>query len=228
MGGFFITGTDTGAGKTVVTASLALALRRRGLRVGVMKPVETGCLREDDRLVPQDALFLLEASGCQAPLELVNPYALAEPLAPALAAEREGIRIELARLEACYRELARRYDMVLVEGAGGLLVPLTEQHTMLDLANGLGLPLVVVARNILGVINHTALTVAVARQHGAGVLGVVLNHPDPDSDLATQTNAAALRRWAGAPLLGEMPYVPNLDQGTLAACGEQLGIDQLL
>jgi dethiobiotin synthetase len=233
--GLFITGTDTGVGKTVVTAALAAALRRRNLRVGVMKPVETGCMRDGDRLVPRDALCLLEASGSAASLDLVNPYALAEPLAPALAAEVEGIRIDPDRICSCYRQLTAEHDVVLVEGAGGLMVPLSDRgtraghpYTMLDLAAALHLPLVVVARNILGVINHTALTVAVARQQGLVVLGVVLNHPSPETDGATETNAKSLRRWSGTELLAEIPCVPSLDGGTLRSLGERLEIDRLL
>jgi dethiobiotin synthetase len=233
--GLFITGTDTGVGKTVVTAALAGAMRRRNLRVGVMKPVETGCLREEDRLVPQDALSLLEASGSTASLDLVNPYALAQPLAPALAAEVEGVHIDPDRIHSCYRQLAAEHDVVLVEGAGGLMVPLADRgtrerhpYTMLDLAADLRLPLLVVARNILGVINHTALTVAVGRQQGLAVLGVVLNHPSPESDPATETNAGSLRRWSGTKLLAELPFVQSLDGDTLRSLGERLEIDRLL
>jgi len=233
--GLFITGTDTGVGKTVVTAALAAALRRRNLCVGVMKPVETGCIRKEGRLVPRDALRLLEASGSTASLDLVNPYALAQPLAPALAAEVEGVRINPDRIRSCYRQLAAEHDVVLVEGAGGLMVPITDQgarkghpYTMLDLAADLRLPLLVVARNILGVINHTALTVAVARQRSLAVLGVVLNHPSPEGDPATKTNAGSLRRWSGTKVLAEIPFVQSLDGDMLRSLGEHLEIDRLL
>jgi len=133
--GIFITGTNTGVGKTVVTAALTLALRDRGLRVGVMKPAETGCPEEEGGLQPQDALFLRGISGCETPLEVINPYALREPLAPALAAEFDGVQIDLAHIRASYRRLENEHDIVLVEGAGGLLVPLTSSATMLDLAS---------------------------------------------------------------------------------------------
>jgi dethiobiotin synthetase len=186
-------------------------------------------------LVPRDALRLLEASGSSASLELVNPYALAEPLAPALAAEVEGVRIDPDRIHSCYRQLAAQHDVMLVEGAGGLMVPLADQdtnkghpYTVLDLAADLRLPLLVVARNILGVISHTALTVAVARKHGLAVLGVVLNHPSPESDSATKTNAESLRRWSGTKLLAEIPFVQSLDRDTLRSLGEHREIDRLL
>jgi dethiobiotin synthetase len=205
----FITGTDTGVGKTQVTAVLAVALRARGLRVGVMKPAETGCPVEQGRLMPQDSIFLRQISGCHAPQELVTPYTFLEPLAPAIAAEHEGREIDLAHLVNCYETLARDYDIVLVEGAGGLLVPLTQQESFLDLAARLDLPLLVVARNILGTINHTALTVSVAAQR-CRVLGIVLNVLAPEiEDESQASNVEALQRWGRAPLLGVLPYTPE-------------------
>src|SRR5436305_14403039 len=171
--GLFVTGTDTGVGKTVVTGLLARILRKQGLRVGVMKPVETGCPREGDQLAPQDALFLRRISGCTAPPEVVTPYAFAEPLAPAIAAELAGCSIELSHIRSCYEQLLTQHDYVLVEGAGGLLVPLTAQHTMHDMAVALGLPILVVACNKLGTINHTALTVTVVRERSQG-FGIVV------------------------------------------------------
>ncbi len=225
--GYFITGTDTGVGKTVVTALLASALSKRGLRVGVMKPVETGCPREGDRLVPQDSLFLRQVSGCTAPQELVTPYTFAEPLAPAIAAQLAGSTIEMKHIRRCYEQLLAEYDIVLVEGAGGLLVPLTAQFSMHDIAVELNLPVLVVACNRLGAINHTLLTVTVAHERSQ-VLGIVLNHIQaPGNDLAMQTNADALRRWGKAPLFGQVPYMPIVTVETLDALGKQLVLDGL-
>jgi dethiobiotin synthetase len=228
-GGYFITGNDTSVGKTMVTAALATGLRRQGFKVGVMKPAETGCKEENGRLLPQDALFLRAASACSAPLELITPYAFAEPLAPAIAAERAGVTIDINHIRRCYHKLLAGHDLVLVEGAGGLLVPLTGELTMLDMAVALNLPLFIVARNVLGVINHTTLTVSVAGQRSV-VLGVILNHtapPDPD-DLALQTNEQALQRWSGASLYCTLPYVSKLAAGALESLGEMLLTDRLL
>lgn len=221
--GCFITGTDTGVGKTVVTASLAAALRMQGLRVGVMKPVETGCPQENGRFLPQDALFLRAASQCTAPQELIVPYTFAEPVAPAIAAELAGVTISIDTIRNCYERLLAEHDVVLVEGAGGLLVPLTERRCMHDIAVELGLPVLIVARNMLGTINHTALTVSVARTRSQ-VCGVVLNatqQPDP-SDPAIQTNQEALQRWCGAPVWCQLPYVQALSQESLVSLGELL------
>jgi dethiobiotin synthetase len=227
--GYFVTGTDTGVGKTVVTALLATVLSKRGLRVGVMKPVETGCPREGDHLVPQDSLFLRQISGCVAPQELVTPYTFVEPLAPAVAAELAGVTIEMGQICKCYEQLLAEHDVVLVEGAGGLLVPLTAQLSMHNIAVELNLPILVVTCNRLGTINHTALTVTVASERSQ-VLGIVLNHiqaPNND-DLAEQTNADALRHWGKAPLLCQVPYMSTVTAETLSDLGKQLTMNELL
>jgi len=217
--GLLITGTDTGVGKTQVTAVLAMALRSRGLRVGVMKPAETGCPLKQGYLAPQDSLFLQQISGCRAPQELVTPYPFLEPLAPAVAAQHEGREIDLAHIVSCYRRLAHEHDIVLVEGAGGLLVPLTREESFLDLAVRLHLPLLVVARNILGTINHTALTVIVASRY-CRVLGIVLNTLSPEvEDESQASNREALQIWGRAPLLGVLPYCPErTPESLLAQC----------
>ena len=294
--GLFITGTDTGVGKTRVTAVLAVALRRCGWRVGVMKPVETGCLivtetcprkeqyhsnedkqaqsdRERENLVgvepcadpghpptntivgvepsqplqqqstnsttpqssypapflhAQDSHFLRQISGCTAPPEFVTPYMFREPLAPAIAAQHEGQEIDLDHIVRCYNALSAEHDIVLVEGAGGLLVPLTRQENFLDLAVRLDLPVLVVARNILGTINHTALTVTVASQR-CRVIGIVLNSVAAEAqDVSQSSNAEALRMWGRAPLLGQLPYVPEITRESLLKQSECIDISAIL
>jgi dethiobiotin synthetase len=226
--GLFITGTDTGVGKTQVTAILAVALRSRGLRVGVMKPVETGCPVEQGHLMPQDSLFLRQISGCSAPQELVTPYTFLEPLAPAIAAQHEGREIDLTHLVRCYEALADEHDFVLVEGAGGLLVPLTQEKSFLDFAISLNLPLLVVARNMLGTINHTALTVMAASQH-CHVLGTVLNTLSAEvEDESQASNVQALQLWGRAPLLGSLPYNPERTPESLLAQSVHIDLTTIL
>ncbi len=219
MPALFVTGTDTGVGKTIVAGALAAAGRQCGARIGVMKPVESGCARVDGRLIPRDAVFLREMAGCRAPLPLVNSYALQHPLAPALAAQMEGVEIDLSHIELGFRALASEYTHVIVEGAGGLLTPLWGRWTMRDLAARLRLPVLIVARNTLGAINHAAMTVEAARAAGLDVIGIVLNRTGFEQDEATGTNATSLRRWGGAPLLGEIPFLLDRDAGTLAVQG---------
>jgi dethiobiotin synthetase len=226
--GLFITGTDTSVGKTRVTAILALALRQRGLRVGVMKPAETGCPVENNQMQPQDSLFLRHISGCTAPQELVTPYTFLEPVAPVVAAEHEGRAISLDHIAACYAKLAAEHDIVLVEGAGGLLVHLTEQLTFLDLAARLELPILIVARNILGTLNHTALTATVAAQR-CRVLGIVLNMLDATIQEESQkSNAASLQRWGRAPLLGCVPYAQDRTPESLLKQGADLDMSAIM
>ena len=205
--GLFITGTDTGVGKTFVAAALAAYLRACGYSVGVMKPAETGCREHDGKLIPEDALRLKSASGSAEPIETICPYRLPEPLAPSIAAERAGVKIDIDRLRAVYQEICARHDVTLVEGAGGLMVPLLPSYTYADFARVLKLPVLVVAANRLGVINHLLLTLEHASCKGLSVLGYVLNHLSSETSLAAATNREVLMGLPGAPCLGELPFV---------------------
>jgi len=205
VSGLLVTGTDTGVGKTFVTCALAHALRARGRRVAVMKPVETGVI---DR--PEDALALRAAADDPAPLEEVCPYRLRAPLAPSVAARLEGIRIDLARLESLIRHRLATADVLLVEGAGGLLVPIADSVTYADLAARLRLPLLVVGANRLGTVNHCALTARVADAMGLEVLGIVLSQPSPARDESADTNAATVAALTGLPILGTLPHLPGV------------------
>jgi dethiobiotin synthetase len=205
--GIFITGTDTGVGKTFVACGLAALLRESGYRVGVMKPAETGCEEKDGQLVPEDAVRLKEASGCEEPLVKICPYRLKDPLAPSVAAERAGIAIDVDRIRQLYDEISSKHEITIVEGAGGLLVPLLPHYTYADLVKLLKLPIIVVAGNRLGAINHLLLTLEHASCRGLSVLGYVLNHLESPSSLAAETNAEALRFLTAVACLGEIPHV---------------------
>jgi dethiobiotin synthetase len=205
--GIFITGTDTGVGKTFFACGLAEYLRELGYRVGVMKPAETGCDERDGRLYPDDAIRLKHASGCAEPIEKICPYRLPDPLAPSIAAERAGVKIDIDGLFAIYDEICALHDITLVEGAGGLMVPLLPSYTFTDFAQVLKLPVVVVAANKLGVINHLLLTLEHASRKGLGALGYVLNHTSIESSLAADTNREVLAGLTGVPCLGELPFV---------------------
>ena len=154
----FITGTDTGVGKTFVAATLAACLRAAGYRVGVMKPAETGCAESDGTLIAEDAMRLKGASGCAAPIEKICPYRFPYPLAPSIAAERAGVKIDIDHLRAVYDDMSSSHDVTLVEGAGGLMVPLLPSYTYADFARVFKLPILIVAANRLGAINHLLLT----------------------------------------------------------------------
>ncbi len=202
MSGLFITGTDTGCGKTSVACALARSLRRAGLRVRALKPVETGC----DERRPADALALAEACGDTAPLERLCPYRLALAAAPAVAAAAESVSIELPRIQKAYAEAADGADLVIVEGAGGLLVPLDREHCMGDLAALLGLPLLVVARASLGTINHSELTLEAAAARSLRVVGLGVSHTTPELPPAERANLDHLLEKLPVPCLGELAH----------------------
>jgi dethiobiotin synthetase len=190
-------------GKTVVAAGLAWALRQRGIDVGVMKPVETGFSAR----APSDAATLRRAAGAPDPIEDVAPYRLKAPLAPLVAARKEGIRISPQRLVRDVKRLAARRAFLVVEGVGGLMVPLTPTHTTLALAEALQLPILLVIANRLGAINHTLLTLHAAECRGLTVLGLVLNHPRHAQSLVERTNREVLARLRPQLLWAEVPYV---------------------
>jgi dethiobiotin synthetase len=175
----------------------------------VMKPAETGCVEKDGKLFPEDAVKLQEASGCDVPLEKICPFRLREPLAPSVAAEREGVRIDIDCLMEIYHEISSAHDITLVEGAGGLMVPLLPSYTYADFAHVLKLQTLVVAANRLGAINHLLLTLEHASCKGLPVLGYVLNEIQSGPSLAADTNRAALSGLTSVPCLGEISYVAN-------------------
>jgi dethiobiotin synthetase len=211
--GVFITGTDTDVGKTVIAAGLAAALRRRGRAAVYFKPIQSGCPEEGGRLIPTDARFARDLAGLAEPLELLAPVALRLPLAPGVAAAREGVPVDLGRVAASLRELAGRYDFFVVEGAGGLYVPLIDtSFLVLDLIRWLKLPLLVVARAGLGTINHTALTVMAARHAGIEVAGIILNRYPKAPILAEQTNPAVIEAITARPILAQVPEIANLNE----------------
>lgn len=204
---FGVTGTDTGVGKTIVAAALAAALRRQGARVGVFKPVETGVAVGMD---PPDAALLRAAAGETQPLESVCPFTFVEPLAPMIAAERAGTRIGLDALDAAWARATGGVDATIVEGAGGLLVPVTEHTTYATLFARWRLGIIVVAANRLGVLNHSALTVQAAESAGLRVHAVVLNTlTATPADLAARTNVDALRQLLPGRAVVTFPYLPD-------------------
>lgn len=212
MAGFFVTGTDTGVGKTVVTAGLAGVLRKNGFRAAALKPVQTGGIETDSGLLSEDAIFYRVAAGLPYTSQEMNPCCLRPPLSPNVAAQVTGEVIDPEVLQEAYRRLAKENEIVLVEGAGGLCVPLVgTRFTMASLAGLLGLPLLVVARPGLGTINHTALTVHYARSAGLEVRGIILNgYRAGEATLAERTNPEIITEMTGVPILGNVPYLPGV------------------
>ena len=200
-----ITGTDTGVGKTVVACAIAAGLRRRGLNVAAMKPVETGVAFDDSS---RDGARLARAAGGTHPLSVVAPIVLAEPLAPLAAARRSRSTIDLSLLDHAMRTASIDADALVVEGAGGLLVPITDQVSFDTLFARWKLDVVVVAANRLGVINHTRLTLAAIRAAGLSISMVVLNRLAPDDELSMEDNAALIAELEGVRVV-ELPWLAN-------------------
>jgi len=199
--GCFVSGTDTGVGKTLVGRALVHALRARGVDVGVLKPIETGV----GDAGPGDAIALRDAACVSDSLDDVCPQRFALPAAPTVAAAAENRCVDLSAVQLAFARIVARHEFVVVEGAGGLLVPAAEGVTMADLAARLALPVIVVARAALGTINHTLLTLEAAAARGLEVLGVVISHADGELSQADRANLGALRDALGARIVGEIP-----------------------
>jgi dethiobiotin synthetase len=214
--GVFVTGTDTDVGKTAVAAGLTAALRSQNLRATYFKPVQSGCREENGQLIASDARLAQTMAGLDEPQAVLTPVVLKLPLAPAVAAAQAGVRIDLEDIAKAYRYLAGRYDFLVVEGAGGLYVPLVDNNFLvLDLARWLGLPVLVVARPGLGTINHTVMTVKTAQQAGLPVVGIIINQYPDEPNLAARTNPEIIAAVSGRPILAKVPVIADLesDQG---------------
>jgi len=206
-GGLFVTATDTGVGKTVVATALIHYLRSLGANVGAFKPVESGGR--------EDSTALLEATGANDPIELVNPYSFRTPISPHQAAEEEGRTIEIPIILDSFNNLRERHDFIVAEGAGGLLVPLSKNTLMPDLMFEMSLPLLVVSRAAVGTINHTLLTVKYARSLGLEVAGIVINHEKPVAETESVSRPQDFAIFTDIPLLGILPRIESRNPETL-------------
>ncbi len=217
--GYLITGTDTGVGKTLITRALSCALKERGQKVGVMKPVETGCKTVGGRLTPADATLLKEAASSQIDLDVINPFRFSLPLSPHLAAREAFSWIDIEKIVKYYQMIAEGSDIVLVEGAGGLMAPISYKETIADIALALKIPVIIVAASRLGVLNHTLLTVRLAEELGLEVTGIIVNHTEAEpTDLSRAGNAEEIRKLLPkTPFLGEIPYTTGPDALKAAA-----------
>jgi dethiobiotin synthetase len=210
----FITGTDTGVGKTFVAVEVVTAARRLGLSVSVSKPLETGCATDGSgMLVPADAVTLMKAAGRTGDLDLICPYRFKAPLAPAVAVEAEGVEVEGGRISASLDTLSAGADLLVIEGAGGVLVPAWHGADMTDLMSLSRADVLVVARTGLGTINHTRLTVEALRNRGLPIAGLVFNRPvDPTllpSDPSEAGNPSAVSSLTGLPVWAVFPHSPG-------------------
>jgi len=214
--GFFVTGTDTGVGKTIITAALIKAASLLGFRTCGIKPIETGCLREGDMFIPSDGIFIKTIAHMEETVNHISPSCFEEPLAPLPASEIEGTQVDFEKIMKEYASLSQKYDVVIIEGIGGLLVPIRKDYFVLDLARDFGLPVIVVSKPGLGTINHTMLSVHYAIKEGLSVAGIVINYSrPPEGSLAENTNPDVIKKISPVPIIGIFPYLKDLEETTI-------------
>lgn len=207
---YFVTGTDTGVGKTMISSLLVRQFAQRGLRSVGMKPVASGCERRDGQLISEDVTQLLAASNVDLPLADINPYAFEPAIAPHIAAKQAGVQIDLEHIQSAFQRLQAHADVVIVEGAGGFYVPLDDEHDIADLAAKLDLPVILVVGMRLGCINHALLTAAAIQQRGLTLAGWVANQVDPDMAMLEE-NLQTLQQRMPAAYLGFVAWMGSSD-----------------
>lgn len=206
--GFFVTGTDTGVGKTVIAAALIKAVGLLGLKACGMKPIETGCIRKGDAMIPSDGMFLKGIARMDEAVSHITPCCFEHELAPMVSAEIEGSFVDIDKIRKAFDELTKVYQSIVVEGIGGLLVPINKNYFVLDLARELGLSLIVVSRPGLGTINHTLLTINYALREGLNVAGIIINYTYlSEGSMAEETNPQVIKQLSPVPLIGIFPYL---------------------
>lgn len=207
--GLFVTATDTEVGKTVISGAIANYFLRQGARVAVSKPIATGCVHRREGWVSEDAEFLASCADARFPLDVICPQRYREPLAPVVAADRAQQPLDWSAIDRSLKMMTRQSDVIVVEGIGGILVPLDHEHTTLDLAQWLKLRAVVVARPNLGTINHTLMTLRTLREAGVAVAGVVINrYPAESASVAEETNPRYIEKYGKVPILAIVPDEP--------------------
>ncbi|MBF0634951.1 MAG: adenosylmethionine--8-amino-7-oxononanoate transaminase, partial [Nitrospinae bacterium] len=221
--GVFITGVDTGVGKTVIAGAVSATLRARGLRVGVMKPAQTGSPRSTDGELCGDALYLARMSGCESAPDVVNPYCLREPLSPYHSAMKEGIALDPDKIVEAYRALSANHDIVIVEGAGGIFTPFTRDMTMGGLARILNLPVIIATHPYLGHINHTSMTALAANSLGLDVMGIIFSRWK--NDPCAEPDAKLIEEMAGAAVLGLLPFIEDANDAESVTAAFQASVD---
>ena len=227
--GFFITGTDTDVGKTTVALGLMAALKNKGVTVAAFKPVSAGCMRTENGLRNDDALQLMQQASVELPYEIVNPYAFEPPIAPHIAAAEQNVEMNIDTIVQAYKKIAAEVDVVIVEGAGGWLVPFNKTQTMADIAYALKLDVIQVVGLKLGCLSHALLTSASIAEHGLKQIGWAGNQRSNDMPYRTE-NIETLRQHLPGNCLGIVPMLSTTDATTFKTgdIAKRLSIDSLL
>lgn len=208
MTSLFITGTDTGIGKTYITSALAVYLKSKGVKVGVMKPFASGCVEEDGILVSEDSKILKQAAEVDDTLEEITPVALKEALAPMVAAQLLGEELDVFKAVNAFYSLSAKYDVLLIEGVGGIYVPLKKNYLVCDFIKALDIPTLIVGKSNLGTINHTVMTIDCAMRKELEILGIVLTRLDGKKiTVDEETNPKIIEEISGFDVWGPIEYV---------------------
>ncbi|WLR51207.1 dethiobiotin synthase [Bacillus tianshenii] len=231
MAGYFITGTDTDVGKTVVTSLLTAYFQRAGVNVFPYKPIQSGAISENGELQAPDVQMYQRVLPSLEPTKACT-YLLKKPSSPHLAAQEENIRFDISMVHHNASQLQTEHDLVLVEGAGGLIVPLKEGYCMLDFMKELKLPVILVARAGLGTINHTVLSVMALKQANISIAGILLNRLHEEDPTIENDNAVMIERLTNVPVLGTVPHLNNLDdtfknEHSLKGIFKEMNLDRL-
>lgn len=236
--GYFITGTDTGVGKTIVSAAILRTFIKKGLKVGAMKPIETGCLNKDGVLLPSDGMFLRDMAEMNDSLEIVTPVKFETPVSPLVASRLEDMEIDLERVFKAFENLKKKYDYLIVEGVGGLMVPILKEQTkkaekvyfVRDLIKDMELEVIIVTRATLGTINHTLLTVEALKSKKIPIKGFIINYSTTvKNDISEKTNPDILNELLDIPFLGILPYLNELTKDKIGETALQnLRIENLI
>ena len=216
--GLFVTGTDTEVGKTLIAAAIAKLLTNQGKRVGVFKPIASGCRKDREGLISSDAEFLAFCSDSEFPLSVINPVTFELPAAPSVCEEAENRKVDFEQISSAYKHICENCDVIIAEGIGGIRVPISENFDILDLAIEFKLPVVIVARPGLGTINHTLLTIDSVRSVGLTVVGVVINgYDETTAGIAERTGPATIAKYGRVNILATVPFDETVDveQGVL-------------
>jgi len=203
--GVFVTGSNTGVGKTVIAGAIAAAIKAHGLDVGVMKPVASGAKEIDGSLVSEDVVYLKKIIDSTDDDDLVSPIRLKPPIAPTIAAVKSGVPIDIDKVWKAYEVLSNRHDFVVVEGIGGLMVPVDDTLFVADLVRKMDLPLVIVGSDYLGTINHTLLTVEYAKSRNIRIKGIIINMLKGDDGFVRE-----IEKYSSVPILGTIPFKENV------------------
>jgi dethiobiotin synthetase len=236
--GYFITGTDTGVGKTIVSAAILRTFIKKGLKVGAMKPIETGCLNKDGVLLPSDGMFLRDMAEMNDSLDIVTPVKFETPVSPLVASRLEDMEIDLERVFKAFENLKKKYDYLIVEGLGGLMVPILKEqkkkaekvYLVRDLIKNMELEVIIVTRPTLGTINHTLLTVEALKSKKIPIKGFIINYSTKvKNDISEKTNPDILNELLDINFLGILPYLNELTKDKIGETAlENLRIENLI